>query len=292
MKRLVALLALLLVSLSVTTAAWASGPVLRVRGVTWPGGIVYVSVEGQGLVSGVWKWAGHSGEMTKAPYGLRTALAIPLEASVGGKATLRVDVHTSQGPVTRERAITISDKWRPVQYLSMSSDNVAKYSDPQADREEVILLKALYDMRPGVMWRGGFINPSQGPRSSAFGVRRIRNGKTAGFHRGLDYADWEGALVTAAARGVVTLTGHGYTLLGNCVVLNHGEGLTTMYLHMSSISVAEGQVVEAGDEVGLVGSTGASTGPHLHYAAFFQGEPVDPDLLRYIPVEWAPEMEE
>ena len=134
------------------------------------------------------------------------------------------------------------------------------------------------------------MDPNSGPRSSPFGVRRVRNGRTAGFHRGLDYAGAWGSPIYAGADGKVTLVGPGFTLLGNCVIVNHGEGLTGLYLHMSSIAVKEGQMVKKGDLIGKLGNTGASTGPHLHYATYFHGVPVDPDLLKAFPRDWAPEL--
>ena len=267
----------------------ASEPVLRVRGSAVPGGVIFVSVEGDNLTGGVWHWAMHEGKLTPAPYGLRTALAVPLDATAGAFATLRLEVKGESGSYDLSRRIDIVHKWRPVQYLSMSASNDAKYSDPQADREEELVLAALYDLKPGVFWRGNFREPSSGPRSSPYGVRRIRNGRTAGFHRGLDYADWEGEPVVAPAGGIVGLAGHNYVLLGNCVILNHGEGITSIFMHLSRISVKDGQRVTAGQEIGRVGNTGASTGPHLHYAVYCQGEPVDPDLMRSIPKAWAPE---
>ena len=270
--------------------ARADQPVLRVRGNTWPGGILFVSVETGRFTSGTWHWAGQSGALTRAPYGLRTGLAVPLDASVGGTATLRLALQDADGQALElTRKIRVENKWRPVQHLTMSASNEAKYTDPQADREEVRVLAALRDLQPGARWMGNFREPSQGPRSSPFGVRRVRNGRTAGFHRGLDYADWTGAPVVAPAGGVVTLVGPDYVLLGNCVVVNHGEGLTSLYLHLSRIDVREGQVVQPGQVLGAVGNTGASIGPHLHYATYFHGEPIDPDLLRAFPREWAPE---
>ncbi len=272
-----------------TPAAVLDEPVIRVRGTAVPGGVIFVSVEGEGLTGGTWHWATHEGKLTPAPYGLRTALAVPLDAVAGAFATLRLEVKGGNGSYELSRRIDIAHKWRPVQYLSMSASNDAKYSDPQADREEELVLAALYDLKPGVFWRGNFREPSSGPRSSPYGVRRIRNGRTAGFHRGLDYADWEGEPVVAPAGGIVGLAGHGYVLLGNCVILNHGEGITSIYMHLSRILVKDGQRVTAGQEIGRVGNTGASTGPHLHYAVYCQGEPVDPDLMRSIPKAWAPE---
>jgi murein DD-endopeptidase MepM/ murein hydrolase activator NlpD len=279
----------LLVLLMLALPALAE-PQLRVRGSTWPGAALFVSVEGEGLSKGTWFWAGRSGPLTTAPYGLRAALSVPLDASVGGQATLRLELVDEVGSKTElSRKITIEDKWRPVQYLSMSSENEAKYTDPKADREEVLVFKALEDLQPGPRWKGNFSEPSDCPRSSPFGVRRVRNGRTAGFHRGLDYAGYGGEPIVAPADGVVTLVGPNYTLLGNCIIINHGEGLCGLYMHLSSIGVREGDTVRKGQTIGRIGNTGASTGPHLHYATYFHGVPVDPDLLLRLPREWAPE---
>lgn len=278
----------LLVSLS--TVALAE-PELRVRGNTWPGGVLFVSVESEQPITGTWQWAGRSGELTPAPYGLRVGLAVPLDASAGGQATLKVTLKDESGQEQElSRKIQVDKKWRPVQYLSMSASNDAKYSDPQADKEEVGVFEALEDLQPGPRWAGDFVDPCAGPRTSPFGVRRIRNGKTAGFHRGLDYAPGYGAPIYAPADGVVTLVGPNYVLLGNCVIVNHGEGLTGLYLHLSGINVKKGQTLKKGDLIGKVGNTGASTGPHLHYATYFHGVPVDPDILQEMPKEWAPEV--
>ncbi len=283
-------LSLLIIALFTTVSVLAE-PQLRVRGSTWPGAILYVSVETDEKLQGTWHWAGRSGPLAEAPYGLRAGLAVPLDASVGGQATLRVEL-TNEGGVKSElsRKITVDDKWRPVQYLSMSASNVAKYEDPQADREEELVFAALEDFHPGPRWRGDFIEPSNAPRSSPFGVRRVRNGRTAGFHRGLDYAGPVGDPIKAPADGVVTLIGPNFVLLGNCIIINHGEGLTSLYMHLSQIGVKEGDEVKAGQVIGRIGNTGASTGPHLHYATYFHGVPVDPDLLRTISKEWAPEL--
>ncbi len=280
-------LATCLAVLFLSTLPAFAEPELRVRGTTWPGGVLFFSVESAQGYTGTWHWAGRSGSLSQAAYGLRAGLAVPLDASVGGTATLRVELTDESGDKTElSRKIVVAEKWRPVQYLSMSASNAAKYDDPQADREEELVFAALEDFQPGARWAGNFREPSTAPRSSPFGVRRVRNGRTAGFHRGLDYAGPTGDPVRAPADGVVTLVGPNFTLLGNCVIVNHGEGLTSLYIHLSSIDVAEGDRVQAGQLLGRIGNTGASTGPHLHYATYFHGVPVDPDLLLSFPQEW------
>ena len=285
------ILTILLVAFATVSLAWAQDSELRVRGATWPGGILFLSIDADPGSTASWKWAGRTGKMTKAPYGLRAGLAVPLDASAGGYATLRVRVKHANGQIEKiSKKIQVDKKWRPVQYLSMSRANAAKYDDPQADREEVLVFDALEDLQPGLRWKGNFRDPSPAVRSSPFGVRRIRNGKTAGFHRGLDYAGAWGSPIYAAADGKVTLVGDNYKLLGNCVIINHGEGLAGLYLHMSSFNVRDGQTVKKGQVIGKIGNTGASTGPHLHYATYFHGVPVDPDLLAKFPKAWAPDL--
>ncbi len=286
---------LLLLALGLFSASWGKAaaapgdPVLRVRGSSVPGGVLFVSVEGEGLTNGTWHWAAHEGKLAPAPYGLRAALAVPLEANPGDSATLRLRVRNAEGVSELSRKVKIDFKQRPVQYLNMSASNDAKYSDPQAIRENKSVRAAYAEYLPSILWRGNFLEPLNAPRSSPFGVRRVRNGRTAGFHRGIDYAEWEGVPVLAPAAGVVSLTGPGFVLLGNCVVLNHGVGISSIYMHLSQISVAKGEKVRAGQELGLVGTTGASTGPHLHYAVYCNGKPVDPDIMLSIPKDWAPD---
>ncbi|MCC5898255.1 MAG: M23 family metallopeptidase [Phormidium sp. BM_Day4_Bin.17] len=134
---------------------------------------------------------------------------------------------------------------------------------------------------PERLWTGSFIHPSDGPITTPYGVRRYYNGVWAEnyYHRGLDYAAPTGAPVVAAARGRVALVGtvsQGFELHGNSVGVDHGQGVTTIYIHLSQIEVQEGQMVEAGDLIGRVGSTGISTGPHLHWGLYVNGECVDP----------------
>jgi len=111
--------------------------------------------------------------------------------------------------------------------------------------------------------------------TSSFGTRVDPITGAAGFHEGVDIAGDIGLRVVAARRGVVVSSGWsgGY---GNLVILDHGDGVRTCYAHLSAISVSNGQVVEKGQEVGRMGSTGRSTGPHLHFQVNVNGKPVNP----------------
>ncbi|EKQ69951.1 metalloendopeptidase-like membrane protein [Leptolyngbyaceae cyanobacterium JSC-12] len=134
---------------------------------------------------------------------------------------------------------------------------------------------------PEKFWHGKFRRPNQGPITSGYGIRRYYNGVFAKdyFHRGLDYAGAHGSPVVAPAAGRVALVGRvaqGFRLHGNTVGIDHGQGVTTIYLHLSRINVKEGDFVQPGQVIGAVGSTGAATGPHLHWGLYVNGLSVDP----------------
>lgn len=117
--------------------------------------------------------------------------------------------------------------------------------------------------------------PIRGMLSSAFGVRTSPFTETPVFHHGLDIVGRVGAPVAASASGVVVKSGY-EALYGNVVVIDHGAGYRSIYGHLASCSVEEGEFVNRGEEVGKLGSTGRSTGPHLHYEVRVNGLPVNP----------------
>ncbi len=117
--------------------------------------------------------------------------------------------------------------------------------------------------------------PVRGTISSVFGVRNSPFTETPVFHHGLDIVARAGVPVVASAPGVVVKSGY-ESLYGNAVVVDHGAGYRSLYAHMSSCSVEEGAFVNRGEELGKVGSTGRSTGPHLHYEVRVNGLPVNP----------------
>jgi murein DD-endopeptidase MepM/ murein hydrolase activator NlpD len=259
---------------------------LRLRGATWPGGALFVSVEAPAGTTGTWSWGGQTGSLDPAPYGLRTGLAVPLDSPPGASALLRLDLVLGTERRTLERRVSVAPKARPVQYLSMNAETEARYQAPGVQQEYQEIGAALRRSSPERLWQGRFRRPLPGPELSGFGLRRIHNGKPAGHHRGLDLGGWRGEAIVAPAGALVVLARTGYELHGNTVVLDHGQGLASLYLHMDEIYVQEGERVAAGQPLGTVGSTGASTGPHLHWAVYFHGTPVDPHLLLNPPREW------
>ncbi len=129
-------------------------------------------------------------------------------------------------------------------------------------------------------WEGNFINPVEGARiSSTFGeMRFVNNAKTPTRHAGIDYAIQCGTEVLASNAGKVEYAGF-LTMIGNTIVIDHGLGLKTFYEHMEDISINQGDMVEKGQLIGHVGTTGYSTGCHLHFQAMVKNQSFNPEFL-------------
>jgi len=148
--------------------------------------------------------------------------------------------------------------------------------DPKLAEQEVQQLNTVYRTRtPEKLWSAGWRMPVDGPITTRFGEQRSYNGGPAGGHHGgTDIAADEGTPVGACNSGRVALARQ-LSVRGNMIVVDHGGGLCSGYAHLSQFSVAEGQLVGPGDVLGLVGSTGLSTGAHLHWEMATGGVLVD-----------------
>lgn len=125
-------------------------------------------------------------------------------------------------------------------------------------------------------WDEPFAAPVPGCMNSPFGVQRLHDGKPTGnYHRGVDQRGPKGRPIRAVANGVVRIS-RMFNLHGGTVGIDHGQGLTSIYIHMSKVAAAEGAEVKKGDVIGYIGSTGFSTGPHLHWGLNVNGVPVQP----------------
>jgi murein DD-endopeptidase MepM/ murein hydrolase activator NlpD len=156
-----------------------------------------------------------------------------------------------------------------------------KFTEPSPEQQKQIqegqLLKKDYLNRvtPEREWSGPFAAPAQAAISDVFGSVRVFNGKTSSPHLGLDFRVPSGTPVASMGGGTVLLARPLY-FEGNFVVIDHGQGLLTLYLHLSEFKVKEGEQVKRGEVIGLSGDTGRATGPHLHVAVRWQGTYLDP----------------
>ena len=144
------------------------------------------------------------------------------------------------------------------------------------EKKTILTALATWNETPEVQTR--FILPVEGRLSSPFGLRRYFNEQPRKPHSGLDIAAKEGSAIRAPAAGTILTTGN-YFFNGNTVFLDHGQGLVTMYCHMSEIDVKPGQQVKQGEIIGKVGMTGRVTGPHLHWGVSLNNARVDPGLF-------------
>jgi murein DD-endopeptidase MepM/ murein hydrolase activator NlpD len=145
--------------------------------------------------------------------------------------------------------------------------------------EKNLLVEAWDNAGGAPRWRGGFIRPvaQQYPVTSVFGKKRVyNNGEAAWSHKGTDFGAPQGEAVLAPNDGIVVLAETGLKAYGGVVVLSHGYDLAGSFLHLSKVLVSLGQTVKKGDTLGLVGSEGIATGPHLHWQMTLRGHAVDP----------------
>lgn len=283
MKKVIAVLAILLVAilscLSSADAAPKPKVVLAPKNVG-PGDLLLITVKNaSGPVEG--KFAGKRlyfspfGTAMKAIAGIdlnREPGLYPLELTVNG--------------VTLAREVRILKKKYPLQRLKLPEDKVTLSPENEArvEREEkkMSLIWSVESMR---LWNGNFQDPLPGKEiTTPFGVRRIINNIPKSSHTGVDLAAEAGEPVRAPNDGVVVLADDQF-FSGNSIVLDHGQGIYTMFFHLSKLNVQHGQAVRKGDVIGLVGATGRVTGACLHWGARVQGARVDPLELIHLKLE-------
>jgi len=208
---------------------------------------------------------------------------VPLSAQAG--STLKVEVQFGNGR-QELRPVKVIRKTYLTQHLSVAPDQaelpaeqVARY---QQEREHLTqVLRTFSETGPESL---ELLQPVPGRRSGSFGLRRIINGQARSPHSGLDIAAPEGTPIAAAAAGRVADSGE-YLFLGRTLVLDHGQGMLTLYAHLSAIDTASGETVAAGAPIGKVGMTGRVTGPHLHFSVYLNAVSVDPAI--FLPAEIA-----
>jgi murein DD-endopeptidase MepM/ murein hydrolase activator NlpD len=238
----------------------------------WPGGIATLDLGPAEGTPPVVEFDGKRVLVMNNEGQWQAVVGVPLSASTGRASitfangiTMSFDVNEHQYV---EEHLQVAQS-----YVSLSEENLARYH-----RERKVIDAALNNWRDVPVDSVSLASPVDGPRSSSFGKRRFFNNEPRNPHTGMDIAVPEGTPIAAPKGGVVSETGDFY-FNGNTVFLDHGQGLVSMYCHLSEIGVEKGQAVGAGETIGLVGKTGRVTGAHLHFGTYLNGNAVDPALL-------------
>jgi len=241
-----------------------------------PGGVAVIALPAGFDAQSEARFAGRPVLTVQAADGWRAIVGLPLGQTPGPAA---VHVRLTDGR-TQNVGFKVLVREYPVQRLTITDQDKVTPS-PQSlkriEREQVEILATFRHRSAGTPTLA-FAMPAAGPLSSNFGLKRVINGQPRSPHSGIDIAAPAGAPITAPAPGRVLRVGD-YFFTGNTVFVDHGQGLVTLYCHLSRVAVREGQVLETGDAIGNVGSTGRATGPHLHWALSLNDARVDPRLF-------------
>lgn len=172
--------------------------------------------------------------------------------------------------------LKILDGKFPVNHLTLPK---SKNNFVMSPGEEEAVAAAKATATPERLWTANFSRPSKARVSAAFGIRRIVNGKLLKdyFHSGVDFAGFTGSPVVACAPGKVILAKTGYKLHGNCISIDHGQGVVSFYIHLNKLGVKLGQTVKAGELIGQIGQTGRANGPHLHFSIYVNKQASNPN---------------
>jgi len=157
--------------------------------------------------------------------------------------------------------------------VTLSKENLQRFK-----KEKAKSTKVLKSFNKTLSSNLEFISPLNGRISSTYGKRRYYNNKPKSPHKGIDIATKRGTSIVASESGVVKIAQE-FFFNGNTIYLDHGEGVITMYAHMKGFEVGEGDFVEKGEVIGYVGTTGRSTGPHLHFGIMLNAKAVDPGIF-------------
>ncbi len=195
-------------------------------------------------------------------------------------ATIALTATLGSGEIVRENLSVSPRDWQ------IERVNVAKRSGGSSEAwwrkrkpewEAIVAARAQETGASG--WKRDFIWPVKGRISGLFGRQRIYRGEPGSYHSGIDIAPGAGTPFVAPADGVVVLARTGFSLEGGLIIIDHGMGLNSAFLHASRIVVEEGEAVEQGQHIGNVGASGRATGPHLHWSLKWKDARLDPLLL-------------
>lgn len=265
-------------ALFLLTLSGASQAAPHVRALAAPGGVAVIVLPDATELADVRAYYRERRVLLSRRDGIPHAwVGLPLDTEPG---THQLKLTRPDG-TTETISFTVDDREYDTQHITIDDERMVT---PDAEalkriREESAEIRAAlrtWQARDALPSR--LAQPVDGRFSSPFGLQRFINEKPRNPHRGLDIAAATGTPIQAPAGGEVVAVGD-YYFNGRTVIMEHGQGLVTLYAHMDSVDVAQGDVVEAGELLGTVGATGRATGPHLHWGVYLNGTAVDPELF-------------
>lgn len=231
------------------------------------------------------RWDGRALSLFRLPDGSRRAL-IGTDPDVAlGAHTLSATVAEATGPTVRlSQVVRIRSGRFGIRNLTLPPHTFALITAKNLSTEQRALGPVLSLRTPVAFWSGAFQAPSSGAMDSPYGEQGVYNGHREWWHQGIDFSAAEGSPILAANGGMVVLA-EMLPLGGNTVVIDHGQGVLTEYLHLSAFAVHKGSRVERGVPIGRIGATGLVTGPSLHWGLYVNGIPVNP-MFWMVPRPW------
>lgn len=185
---------------------------------------------------------------------------VPLETTAG---KYNIEISDDNTKITKQLMV-IDGQFQTIKLTLPESKVTLSKEDAERAKREAEKLNAIWQLKTNKAYAGSFIIPLNNNLSTGFGVKRIINNKNTSIHRGIDIRGKSGEPVAASNEGKVVLAEELF-YGGNTVILDHGLGIYSVYMHLSEFNVKTGDAVSKGSIVGYVGSTGRSTGPHLHF---------------------------
>lgn len=242
-----------------------------------PGGICILAIAPANAVRPEVTYEGKPVAVVKHKKDWTALVGIPLKASLGDH---KVIVRNPANHKVIERTCHVKYKKYRSQYIKLKNKSQVNPTGKKLQRilRESELKKKLKSTFSHITPALNFIKPIKGRDNGRFGLKRFFNGEERNPHSGMDIAAKRGTPIKATAAGKVLFTGNLF-FSGNVVILDHGEGVLSLYAHMSKIIAHKGQIVQQGEVIGRVGSTGRATGPHLHWSVYLNGNVVDPALF-------------
>lgn len=207
-------------------------------------------------------------------YKYRAFLAIKGDLKPGGY-TLRIKNEMSQVLVQEKLEVLPGSFY--TQYIRFVRPPLTPEQAALVAEEDKAVDEARLSRTGQALWDSPFMLPVPHRMSAAYGTRRFLNGKYNGYHSGVDFASPHGYPVKAPANAIVALARYfsKYNSNGNTLFLDHGQGVTSVYIHLSKLAVKAGERVKKGQTIGYIGTTGRSTGPHLHWGLYLNGQNTD-----------------